>query len=267
MTRYGYGYVTDKGFLAFTHDLTEGAWAHVDPAAFDNPERMLPADPLQVPRDIEWKLRATWTIAALRDVLGASTEVLAGLDTRWDSTQRKLYFILGGAAEDVNPAIRDAARRCQGALLEKGGTAQINFSYDGEVDFGRNQIALMTDGPLVADVSLLNLQALCDEIRQTTEALAEGIGRRPGEKRTGARSIRIRAACAACAAAFNGIHQEIASLIARTPPGAGRSRLEALLAPFEALLSRYPSTASAAADAPDDADAPPPASPETPVAG
>ena len=264
MTRFGYGNVTDKGFIAFTHDLSEGAWAPVDIGAFDNPERMLPADPLQVPREVGWKLRATWTIATLRDAIGASSEVLAGLDVRWDSTQRKLYHVLGSASEDQNPAVREAALRCRGALLEGNGVAQTKRSYDGEVDYGRNQVVLMTDGPLAADVSLLGLAPLRDEIRQTTEALAQGIGRAPGEQRTVARSERIRAGRAACAAAFNGIHQEIAWLVERTPPGAARTRLQALLAPFEALLSRYP--APAAGTEPVE-ESPPPASPDPAAAG
>lgn len=243
-TRYGYGNVSEKGYMAFTHDLSEGAWASVDISTYDNPERLLPADPLQVPRDIELKLRATWAIATLRDALGASPEVLAGLDGRWDATQRKFNHILGAAAEDNNAAVREAAQRCRGALLEGNGIAQTIRTYDKEVDFGRNQVALMSSGPLVADVTLLDLAAIRAEIHQATEALAQGIGRAPGEKRDLPRFERIRATRAACATAFNGIHQDLCWLIEHTPAGAVRTQLEALLAPFEALLSRYPASST-----------------------
>lgn len=239
-------------------------WATVDISAHDNPERRLPADPLQVPRDIAWKLRATWAIATLRDALGASPEVLAGLDGRWDSAQRKFNHILGAAAEDDSAAVREAAQRCRGALLEGNGVAQTIRTYDKEVDFGRNQVALMSSGPLVADVTLLGLAAIRDEISQTTEALAQGIGRAPGEQRSLPRFERIRAARAACSPAFNGIHQDLCWLIEHTPPGAVGTQLEALLAPLEALLSRYPAPSTGATAAP--AEEPAPASTATPAA-
>lgn len=240
MTRHGYGYVSEKGYMAFTHDLGEGAWASISITAHDNPERMLPADPFLVPRDIAWKLRASWAIAVLRDALGASPEVLAGLDARWDASQRKLFHVLGAAESDHSKAIQDAAKRLKGALLSGNGTEQTTLSYDEEVDYGRNQIALMSSGPLVADVTLLNLAGMRDQINQDTEALAQGIGRGPGEKRAPSRSKRIRAAVGSCAAAFNGIHGELTWMIDHTPPGAVRTQLEAMLAPFQALLLRYP---------------------------
>ncbi len=65
MARYGYGYVTEKGFVAFSHDLTEGAWAEVSIKGYDGAQRMLPSNPMEVPRDVAWKLRATWAIATL----------------------------------------------------------------------------------------------------------------------------------------------------------------------------------------------------------
>lgn len=240
MTRHGYGYVSEKGYMAFTHDLGEGAWAAISITAYDNPEHTLPANPFSVPPDIAWKLRAAWAIAVLRDALGASPEVLAGLDARWDASQRKLFHLLGAAESDQSKAIQDAAKRLKGALLSGNGTEQTTLSYDEEVDYGRNQVALMSSGPLVADVTLLGLAAMRDQISQDTEALGQGIGRGPGEKRVPSRSRRIRAAVASCAAAFNGIHGEIAWMIEHTPPGAVRTQLEAMLAPFQALLERYP---------------------------
>jgi hypothetical protein len=67
-----------------------------------------------------------------------------------------------------------------------------------------------------------------------------GIGRGPGRKRAAAPSKRLRDAVAACSTAFNVIHDEMAWLIEHTPPGKQRNYLEALHAPFLALLDRYP---------------------------
>jgi len=249
-TRYGYGYITERAFIAFAHDLSEGSWAEIAIQDHDNEQHELGPDPFAIPRPVAWKLRATWSIATLRDALGASPEVLAKLDVSWDSTQRKLYYAIGGAMEDESPEVRTAATRLKGALLSGNGTAQTALSYDDEVDFGRHQVELMMHGALAEDTTTVGLTALRDRIHETTEALAQGIGRAPGEPRTMARSKRIRAAAAACASHFNGIHNEIAWLLASTPPGSARTQLERMLAPFQALLERYPAPAGAPAPTP-----------------
>ena len=254
-TRNGYSYIAERAFVAFAHDLSEGSWAEIAIQDHDNEQHELGSNPLEIPRTVAWKLRATWSIATLRDALGASPEVLAGLDVSWDSTQRKLYYVLGGAMEDESPEVRTAATRLKGALLSGNGTGQTALSYDDEVDFGRHQVELMTHGALAEDTTTVGLTTLRDRIHETTEALAQGIGRAPGEQRTMARSKRIRAATAACASHFNGIHNEIAWLLASTPPGSARTQLERMLAPFQALLERYPAPVDAPAPAP--APAPP----------
>jgi hypothetical protein len=263
MSRYvfGYGNVHETGFVAFAHDIAEGEWKEVSLAGYDTPERRLPPDSLQIPPEVAWKLRAAWAIGGLRDALGKSPEVLAELDTDWDGTQRKLYHLIGGAAEDRDPAIRAAAERLRIALLEGNGVAQTNRTYDAEVDFGRRQVELMTNGTLKADVELLGLAGMRDQVHEVTEALARGLGRAPGEQRTGTRRERIRAARTACATAFNGIHSEIAWFLEHTPPGAVRSRIERLLAPFKALLARYPAPAATEQVETEEAEPSPAASP------
>ncbi len=264
MTRYGYGYVTEKGFIAFSHDISEGLWAEIATESYDNEQHTLGKDPLDIPRPVAWKLRAVWSIATLRDALGASPEVLAGLDASWDSTQRKLYHTFGSASEEEDPEIRAAATRLKGALLSGNGTAQTTLSYDEKVDFGRHQVELMTRGALAEDTKKARVSAVRDRIRETTEALAQGIGRGPGDQRSMARAKRIRTALAACASDFNGLHSELAWLIDRTPTGPVRTRLERMLAPFQALLERYPAPAGAPATAADEPAATP-AAPSPPA--
>lgn len=247
MARYGYSFVSDKGFISFLRDLSEGEWKDVNLKKYDAADQMPTASLLEAPRPVVWKLRARWAIGTLGDVLGAaSAEVLASLDTSWDSTQRRAYHILGAASEDSDPAKREAAGRLRSVLLAGNGTAQITFSYDDEVDFGRNQILLTESGGLADDAKKIGIAALLKEIETTTEALAKGLGRGPGQKRAGPRSVRLRDALAACSASFNAIHEEMEWMAEHTPAGAARKLLEDLRAPFEALLSRFPPPASAA---------------------
>jgi hypothetical protein len=125
--------------LAIHHELSEGAWKDISTQGYDNPARGLPPEPFGVPQDVGWKRQAVWSIAMLRDALGIGPEALAALDIEWDATERKLYHLISGAAEDRDPEIRGAAERLRPALLSGGGTAQTRLSYDEEVDFGRRQ--------------------------------------------------------------------------------------------------------------------------------
>jgi hypothetical protein len=105
-------------------------------------------------------------------------------------------------------------------------------------------------------------------IAETTEALAKGLGRGPGEKRAATRSKRIREAMAACTTAFNVIHEDLEWLIEHTPAGKQRDELEQLHAPFLALLERHPGAAGSTA-APEEPPQEPtkPAEPAGPAPG
>jgi hypothetical protein len=256
MSRYGYGYVPEKAFIAFTRDLSEGAWKDVILAKYDNPDHSLSAAVLDAPRPVTWKLRATWAIQVLRDAVGVSAEVLEQLDVDWDSLQRKLHYSIAIAEEARDPAIREAAARLRGALLLGNGTGQTVLGWEEEVDFGRQQIELTTRGPLAEDAKKISLTPLLEAIHGSTEALARGLGRGPGQRRAAARTTRIREAMTGCVTAFNGIHDELLWFLANTHAGETRGYLEQLLAPFQALLDRNPPSTS---DAVTPAAAPSPA--------
>lgn len=246
MAGNGYSFVSPMGFIAFRHDLAEGEWKNVVIKKYDAADQMPSASLLEAPRIVTWKLRACWALDTLSEVLGAaSAEVLAELDRQWDSTQRRAYHFLGAAVEDKDVAKREAAVRLSAVLLAGNGTAQIIFSHDDEVDFGRQQVELASKGSLADDAKAIGLAPLLKEIQATTEALAKGLGRGPGQKRAGARSRRLRDAMAACSVSFNAIHDELAWTGEHTPAGATRKLLEDLRAPFEALLARFPPPATA----------------------
>ena len=114
----------------------------------------------------------------------------------------------------------------RGALLAGGGIEQTTYSYDGEVDFGWHQLAMVGEESLAADVEKVGLEKHLKRVEEATAALAKGIGRAPGQKRPASRSKRIREAVAACTTTFNLIHEDIVWLIEHTPSGEHRERLE-----------------------------------------
>lgn len=243
MARYGYGYVTDKGFASFARELSEGPWKEVSIKKHDSD-----ADPplvkgslMDAALPVVWKLRATWAIRGLLRAMGTATaDDLVKLDAEWDSSQRALNLALLTEAEHKELEHRTAAERLRTALLMGGGTGQTQLSYEKEVDFGNAQHDLAGKAPLSADVKTAGVGAHLRRIREATEALAAGLGRAPGQTRALSRARRIRDALAACSAAFNSIHEELEWVTEHTPPGTERQALEALHAPFLALLDRYP---------------------------
>ncbi|WP_437875751.1 hypothetical protein [Sorangium sp. So ce513] len=248
MAGYGYSFVTDKAFSAFARDLEQGAWKSVSIDKVDVPNRVPTALLLEAPKPVVWKARAVWSIRTLDEALGvASAAALAELDTEWDASQRALHLFLASAAESKDPAHRDAAVRLRGALLAGAGTEQTQYAYDAEVDHGWHQIAIAGKAPLAADVKKVGAGPYLKRVEEATDALAKGLGRSAGQKRAVARSKRIREAMVACTQAFNAIHDDIGWLIAHTPSGKQRDLLEALHAPFLALLERSPQRAPAAA--------------------
>jgi hypothetical protein len=152
--------------------------------------------------------------------------------------------------------VRDAADRLLAGLLSGTGTAQTQLDCNAEVDFGRNQIKLTTEGGhLAADAKKLKLADVLADVAKTTEALAKALGRSSGEKRKPP-SRQLRDAVAECAASFTAVHDDLAWFISRTPKGPDRDHLEMLLAPLEALLARTTPAASAAPPMPETAPGP-----------
>lgn len=242
MAALGYSYVPEKGYVAFGQEMTEGAWKDVSIKKYDVADRRLAAGVLLgMARPVLWKLRVTWVLGDLRVALGMATaDVMLGLDGDWDRAQRRFHFTVAGAGEHPDPAVREAAARVRERLLLGNGTAQTNLGWDEEVDFGRQQLELAGEGRLAADIKRLGAGDHIAEIRKTTEALATGLGRGPGQKRAGARSQRVRESLVACSATFNAVHDEMAWIIDHTDPGTDRDQLVAFHAPFQALLDRYP---------------------------
>ncbi len=243
MATFGYGNVKDRGFVAFERELSDGTWNEIATDAHDEPAKQNAATLLNAPQPVIWKLRLRGGIAGVLAALGATS--LSVLDGRWDAAQRRLFHRIAVGIDDENLSVRDAADRLHAGLLTGTGIAQTLLDYDAEVDFGRHQISLTQEGgPLAADAKKLKLTDALADVEKTTEALAAALGRAKGEKRKSP-SRKLRDAVAECAASFNLVHEDIAWFIARTPKGPERDRLEALLAPLEALLARNPGSSTA----------------------
>lgn len=263
MAGLGYGSVNDRAFVAFADELEEGAWKDIVTKKYEEAGKESAAALLAAPQPVVWKLRLRFGIGAVLAALGAPA--LAALDNAWDASQRRLFHRIATGIDDKDRTVRDAADRLAARLLLGTGTAQTQLDYDGEVDFGRNQIALTQSGALAADVKKLKLEDALADIKKTTEDLAEGLGRSGGAKRK-APSKLLREAVAECAASFNAIHEQIGWFLRRTANGAERDTLTALLAPLEALLSRSGpvTTSPSPADLPDTPSPAPEAPPAAP---
>lgn len=249
MSGYGYSYVSDKAFVAFAHDLGQGAWKNVSIAQYQGEAKPLDAAALEAPHPVLWKLRIVLVISALKQALGSGR--LDVLDAGWDSSERRLNFRLAERAEDTDADVRAAADRLRRQLLKGKGTEQTGYDFDAEVDFGRKQLELAKEEGIAADIKKLKVDDLLQDIERATEALANGLGRQPGVKRATAPSVQLRDALTACTTAFNGVHGHIDWFLENTPNGPARDHLAELEAPFAALLARNPPTqAKAASNAP-----------------
>lgn len=253
MAGLGYGSLADRAFVAFGNELEDGAWKDIVTKKYEGDAKESAAALLAAPQPVVWKLRLRFGIGSIVQALGVPT--IASLDAEWDSAQRRLFHRIGAGAEAKDPAVRAAAARLAERLLSGSGTGQTQLDSDGEVDFGRNQIAITQSGPLAADVKKLKIEDALEDIKKATEDLAAGVGRSAGQKRK-APSKALREAVAECAGSFNAVHEQIGWFLNRTPKGTERDTLTALLAPLEALLARGTPAPSAQAG-PVDPGAPP----------
>ncbi len=231
---YGYGSVTEQGFVGFERSLSEGAWRAVDVKGLANEDGTLERGVEKLGVLPMSKLRVRDAIAVLVSTLAGSSAA-GELDDAWDRVQTRLDAHLALKATDDDEAVAAAARRCRGALLAGNGTAQTQYTLRKEVDFGRTQVRLAATKPLADDVALVGIAATIKRVAETTEALAKEVPEGAGDRPRG-RYAQIRAAWNGCVAAFNGVHDDLAWILAHTPAGPERERVAELLAPFEALL-------------------------------
>jgi len=245
MAHLQFTFVPVEGFVGFTGALDADAWGTIVTTNHEGPGRTASSPLGDAPALISYKLRLRWAIADLTVSLEGAASA-KDCDVAWDNTQKQLRAYLDAGAASSDTQKRDAATRLQKALLIGAGEGQTRLKYQQEVDFGRKQIALMSQGQGASDVALLGLGALKHELETTTDALAVAIGHgvaqgRPFERRD--------AALSRCRAAFASVDDALAFLLDNGHAD-DRERARALRAPLETLAARYPAP-------PNDASTPP----------
>lgn len=244
MAGLGYSNLTDRAFVGFEPELDKDAWNDISTKKYEEGAKDDAAVLIQAPLLVTCKLRLRFGIAGIVAAHGATS--LVKLDNNWDATQRRLFHRIAVHVDDEIAENREAADRLFAQLLAGTGTAQTQLDFDAEVDWGQKQVRLTAkDGPLAADAKRLGLGDILAEVAKTTDALAAGLGRDTGAARK-APSRRLRDALAACAAAFNSVHELLSWFWENTPPGAERDKVAALLAPLERLLERNQTVAAPA---------------------
>lgn len=232
---FGYGSVTELGFVGFETKLHEGEWKTIDAEHVANASGVIAGDVGALLALPMLKRRALAAIDGLAKVL-AGQSLGVEVDDAWDRAQTRLDAELALKATDDDANVAAAAQRARGALLAGKGTAQNNYEWKDEVSFGRTQVRLAATEPLASDVVLLGVKGTITRIGAATEALAKIVDAANAGERTASRSRMVRVAWTECVSSFNGVHDDLEWLRENTAPGKQRERIVRLLAPFERLL-------------------------------
>lgn len=233
MSQLSFSNVPMMGFSSFYADLAAGAWGVIDVTGYEGPG----ATPLwNASLFVVVKMRLKREVSQLlQSIEGAGGA--KGCDRAWDSCQKQLCGLLGVAAESNDLAKREAAMRLQKILLLGAGMGQTRLKYQEEVDFGRKQAALVSQGQAAADVTLLGLGAMLGDIALATEALALAID----HGHTVYAPYRRKAkATMACVATFEWAATTLTWLMENAGPGTERDLAAQLLESLEELVARYP---------------------------
>ena len=236
MAKESFAHVPTEGFAAFGAEMSSGVWGSIDVASYIGADGRAAQALGTAPTFVALKLQLHWPITAL--VLAKSGAGTAKqCDDDWDGTQKLLdsMITVGLASKDAQH--KAAAERLQKVLLLGEGQKQTQLKYHQEVDFGRQQVHLMSSPAHNADVVLLGLQTVQAQIASATNALANAIG----YGATGlAPAKRAKAATTDCVNAFGAVARQLEWLAEFGLEGADRQKALALHAALMDLPTRYP---------------------------
>ncbi len=235
MKPLSFTHVPAEGYSGFSTELSTGTWAVVDTSSYEGPNQSASKSLSDASVFVALKLRMKWGIAALVQATEGSGTAKS-YDRTWDTLQKQLNALLMASAASMEPAKHEAAKRLQQSLLLGGGEGQTKLRYQQEVDFGRKQVLMTSQGQGAADMTLLGLGVLLASIDAATDSLAEAIGH--GDYGHAPHRRRI-AATSACGAAFASAAQLLAWIAAH---GTAEDRELAmdLRGPLVELVARYP---------------------------
>ncbi|HRI69807.1 MAG TPA: hypothetical protein PK156_36510 [Polyangium sp.] len=216
MAPLSFVHVPQAAFSSFSVALLAFPWTLVDASDFE----LAPNDLVNAPFLVLVKLRLSQAVEALR----ALTHGFAGRDSMAWAQQKQLCAVLDLASRSSDPAKRDAARRLQQMFLFDVGEAQSN-EQSLEIDMAHIQMSLVEHGQAEADVQLLGIEPLLNEIAMNSESFSNG------SKSEGVTSFSRKkaAAMASCVGTFAWATEALALFVARMAAGPEKELAQALL--------------------------------------
>lgn len=231
MSQLSFTHVPLAGFSAYGAQLSTGAWALVDSSAYDDSNKSL----WNTPTLVVVKLRLKRQVQGLLQIIAGAGGAKA-CDSAFDTCQKHLNRHLRLVSISTDSAKRDAALRLQKLLLLGAGEAQTRLRYHEEVDFGRKQVLLASQGEAAKDVQLIGLGPIMTEIAAATDALANAIGY--GETSSAPHQRRAKAV-AQCIVTFGWAAETLSWMIEHAGHGSQRELAIALHATLADLVDRY----------------------------
>lgn len=230
-----FAYVPAEGFTAFGAELRTGAWGDIDTTNYLGADGRLIKAISSAPVKVVLKVQLQGAIATMVDVLKSAGSAKA-CDDVWDTAEKRLGVMISAALVSKNAAKRAAGERLHQWLLLGEGAGQTKLKYHQEVDFARKQLELGTNGQCAADIALLELGDLMQDIAIATEALAGAIG----HGNTGfTPSRRKGATLSSCRIAFGAVHGQLEWIASSGSSGIDKDVASALLVPLRELAKRY----------------------------
>ena len=231
MSQLSFTHVPLAGFSAFGAHLLTGVWALVDSSAYEDPAKPLWDAPTMVVVKVRLHRQVQGLLQAIAGAGGAKA-----CDRAWDGCQKHLNRHLRLQAISNDPAKQQAVTRLQNLLLLGAGEGQTQLRYHEEVDFGRKQMLLVSQGQAATDVQLLGLGPIMAEIALATDALAAAIGY--GET-SAAPHLRRSKSTIACVTTFGWAAETLGWMIEHGGNSAQRELALSLHASLVELVERY----------------------------
>ncbi len=236
MAEQSFSFVPAEGFTAFGAELRTGAWGELDTSKYLGDDGRLIKAVTNAPATIVLKVQMLLPIQQLVMAL-KSTGNAKSCDDVWDTAEKRLGVMISAAQISKDAMKRAAAERLHNWLLLGEGAGQTQLSYHQEVDFARKQLQLASEGQCSADIALLELGELMQDISTATDALANAIG----HGLTGEPPARRKnASTTLCRIEFGRVKAQLDWMVEFGLAGADKARALALRAPLLELAARYP---------------------------
>jgi hypothetical protein len=235
-----FAYVPAEGFTAFGAELRTGEWGNIDTTNYIGGDGRLIKAISSAPVTVVMKVQLQGAIGTLLEALKSAGSAKS-CDEVWDTAEKRLGVMISAALVSKNAAKQAAAERLFQWLLLGEGAGQTKLKYHQEVDFARKQLELAAKGQCAADVALLELGDLMQDIASATHALAAAIG----HGTTGQVPSRRKSATTSnCRMAFGAVTGQLDWIATAGLADIDKEVALGLLRPLRELAARYPAPAN-----------------------